>query len=422
MAAAKSGKVRWWERDATPGYVLVAAAALSFILQNGPTGEAFAALLKQPVGLTLGPYQIDSYVRGMVKDCLMAVFFLFVGLELKREMIEGPLRSPASAALPAIGAAGGMIVPALIYVAVATQLMPGASPDYLRGWAIPSATDIAFAVGVLSLLGARAPAGLRLFLLAVAIVDDLGAILVIALFYSSGIDPMALGVSGAIFVAMLALNRAGVYALTPYWLLGVLLWGAMVQTGVSPTLAGVLTAFAVPMRRPDGRSPLIAAEHALKPYVQLGVMPLFALAMAGVPLAGVTVQSLLHPVAVGIAAGLTLGKPLGIALTTYVAAKLLRQQPPGSLMQLIGVGWVAGIGFTMSLFVGALAFYDDGALQTEVRIGVIGGSLISAALGLAFLSLALSLSKHRPNAALAAEEEQAEAAGVIEDIDEPGKR
>lgn len=422
MAAAKSGPVAWWERDTTPGYILVAAAALSFLLQNGPTGDAFAAFLKQPVGVTLGPYQIDSYVRGMVKDCLMAVFFLFVGLELKREMIEGPLRSPRSAALPAIGAAGGMIVPALIYVAVATHLTPGASPDYLRGWAIPSATDIAFAVGVLSLLGTRVPAGLRLFLLAVAIVDDLGAILVIALFYTSGIDATALGVTAVIFAALLALNRARIYALTPYWVLGVLLWGAMYQTGVSPTLAGVLTAFAVPMRRPDGRSPLVAAEHALKPYVQLGVMPLFALAMAGVPLSGVTWQALFHPIALGIAAGLTLGKPLGIALTTYFSAKLLRQQPPGSLLQLIGVGWVAGIGFTMSLFVGALAFYDNEALQTEVRIGVIGGSLISATLGLVFLWWALSRDKHRPNPALAAAEDRAEDEGLIENIDEPKGR
>ncbi len=421
--AVRSGPARWWERDTTPGYLLVAAALVSFVLQNGPTEAAFAAFLKAPVGLTLGAYTIESYVRGMVKDALMAVFFLYAGLELKREVLEGPLRSVRSAALPVIGALGGMAAPALIYVAVATHLMPGASPDYLRGWAIPSATDIAFAVGVLALLGARVPSGLRLFLLAVAIVDDLGAILVIALFYTSSVSVPALGASGLIFAGMLAMNRFGVRALTPYWVATLFLWGAMYQTGVSPTLAGVLAAFAIPMRRPDGRSPLVEAEHALKPWVQLGIMPVFALIMAGVPLSGVTLESVLHPVALGIAAGLTIGKPLGIALATWIGVKALRQQPPGNLLELIGVGWVAGIGFTMSLFIGALAFYDDEILQTEVRIGVLGGSLISATLGLLFLAWALSVSKrHDPNRSLAEAEDLAEERGLIEDIDEPERR
>jgi NhaA family Na+:H+ antiporter len=403
----------WWEKDTTPGYVLLAAAVASFLLSNSVLTPAWKALLAAPIELTLPGYALTSTVKGMVKDALMAVFFLYVGLELKRECIEGPFRNAREAALPALGAIGGMAAPALLYVAVATQWAPGADAAYLRGWAIPTATDIAFAVGVLSLLGTRVPAGLRLFLLALAIADDLGAILVIALFYSGALDTTALVVSAALVGALFALNWRGVRALTPYWIVGVLLWGAMAKTGMSPTLAGVLTALAIPMRRADGRSPLVAAEHALKAPVQLGVMPIFALASAGVSLSGVDASALLHPVALGIAAGLVLGKPLGIFMLTWLGSKFLRQALPASPVCLVGVAMIAGIGFTMSLFVGALAFPED-AMQAPVRFGVLGGSLISACAGLALLSWSLPREKTSPNIDLAAQEATAEAEGVLE--------
>jgi NhaA family Na+:H+ antiporter len=364
--------------------------------------------------LVLPGYELTSTVKGMVKDALMAVFFLYVGLELKRECVEGPFRNIKEAALPALGALGGMAAPALAFLLVATQAAPGASEAYARGWAIPTATDIAFAIGVLSLLGPRVPAGVRLFLLALAIADDLGAILVIALFYSGALNTGALAVAGLIVLALFLLNWRGVKALTPYWVLGVLLWGAMAQTGVSPTLAGVMTALAIPMRRPDGRSPLVEAEHALKPYVQLGVMPVFALASAGVSLSGVSAGDLLHPLTLGIAAGLVVGKPVGILTLTWLGAKVLRQPMPASAMVVLGAAMIAGIGFTMSLFVGALAFPEE-ALQAPVRFGVLGGSLISACAGLALLAATLPQTRSAASSETLAEcETRAEEEGVFD--------
>jgi NhaA family Na+:H+ antiporter len=417
MAAARSGPTPWWEKDTTPGFVLIAAAIGSFLLLNGPIAEAWKAFLDAPINLQAGAYELSSYTKGMVKDALMAVFFLYVGLELKRECIEGPFRNLRQAALPALGAIGGMAAPAVIYLLVATQMHPAASEDYFRGWAIPAATDIAFAVGVLSLLGTRVPLGLRLFLLALAIADDLGAILVVAIFYSDPPMMEPLVVAGVIFTAMIALNMRGVKALTPYWVLGVFLWFAMAKTGISPTLAGVLTALTLPMYGPNGTKPLVAAEHALKPYVQLGIMPVFALVMAGVPLAGVDASVLFHPVAVGIAAGLVIGKPLGIVILSYIGAILLKQKLPCRFGSMVGVSMVAGIGFTMSLFVGALAFYGAEALEAPIRLGVLGGSFISGLLG--YILLSISLPKEAGparNPELARMEEQAEYEGVIEDI------
>lgn len=408
--ASKKPHPFWWERDTTPGYLLLAAAVLSFVLSNSALTPAWKALLAAPFELTIGGYQLTSTIKAMVKDALMAVFFLYVGLELKRECVEGPFRNPREAALPALGAIGGMAAPALIFLFIAGDA-------YARGWAIPTATDIAFAVGVLSLLGARVPAGLRLFLLALAIADDLGAILVIALFYSGPLNMGALAVSAFLTLALFVLNWRGVRALTPFWILGVLLWGAMAQTGMSPTLAGVLTALAIPMHGPDGRSPLVAAEHALKVPVQLGIMPIFALASAGVSLAGVTAADVMHPAALGIAAGLVLGKPIGIFTLTWIGSKLLRQTLPASPLALVGAAMIAGIGFTMSLFVGALAFPED-AMQAPVRFGVLGGSLISACLGLALLSLALPRDGRAARSeALAEQEATAESEGVFEKRD-----
>ncbi|MBL8560477.1 MAG: Na+/H+ antiporter NhaA [Hyphomonadaceae bacterium] len=418
MASSSYASNKWWHRDTTPGYILLAATALSFLLQNSGAGDAFRAFLKTDVDINVAGYSAHYTVVKLVKDALMAVFFLYVGLELKRECIEGPFRNLREAALPAMGAVGGMLAPAALYILVALHLHPEGDAEYLRGWAIPSATDIAFAVGVLSLLGNRVPGGLRLFLLALAIADDLGAILIIALFYSGDIAMGPLAISGAIFAAMMAMNWIKVKALWPYIIGAIALWFAMAKTGVSPTLAGVLAALAVPMRRPDGGSPLVDLEHALKLPVQLGIMPVFALAVAGVNLAGESLAGVFHPVTLGIAAGLVIGKPLGIVTLTWLAGKLLKQPTPATILQMAGVAMIAGIGFTMSLFVGALAFPTHPELEAYVRFGVLGGSTLAAIGGLLLLSSVLP--KHEakdPNTPLSFEEEVAEERGVLENKD-----
>ncbi len=414
MATTHGKAKNWWERDTAPGYILLAATLLSFVLLNGPTGYAFHHLLEDQIaGLVIGvgeaAHPLNLHL--VINDGLMVIFFLYVGLELKRETVEGPFKNPREAALPMAGAIGGMAAPALIYLAFNAH-----QPEYVRGWAIPAATDIAFALGVMSLLGPRVPSGLRLFLLALAIIDDLGAILIIAMFYSTHLTGWALGGAVVTFGVMLLLNRAGVKTLALYWLLGLVLWGFMLLSGVHATIAGVLTALAVPMRRSDGRSPLITAEHALKPWVQFAIMPIFALANAGVVLAGAGVETLLHPIALGIAAGLVLGKPLGIVLASYLACMALKQRAPGDMMQMLGVSMLAGIGFTMSLFIGTLAF-GAGDLATPVRFGVLGGSVISAALGYALLAWCCRQGASPEHATLGPEEDQAEQRGVIEDID-----
>ena len=409
----------WYARDTTPGYVLLGATVLSFALSNSGAGAAFRGALDASIDLRLGDFLAHTTVAKFIKNALMAVFFLFVGLELKRECIEGPFRNPREAALPALGALGGMLAPAFIYLLIATHLHPAANSAFTRGWAIPTATDIAFAVGVLSLLGPRVPPGLRLFLLALAIADDLGAILVIALFYSGDVTLVALAIAAVLFGALLWLNRIGVMKLWPYWTLGLALWAAMAGSGVSPTLAGVLTAIAVPMRGRDGSSPLVIAEHALKLPVQLGVMPIFALAVAGVAIEGAGVAAALaHPVTLGIAFGLLIGKPLGIVALLWLGARILRQPTPGALPQLTGVALIAGIGFTMSLFVGALAFPDHPELAAPVRFGVLGGSLLSAVTGVLLLNIVLPRGHAAdPGSALSKDEDLAEARGVLEDKD-----
>ncbi|MGE0741270.1 MAG: Na+/H+ antiporter NhaA [Hyphomonadaceae bacterium] len=415
MAGISAAK-HWWERDTTPGYVLVAATVLSFLLLNAPFGEAIHHLLEDQiaglaVGVGDGAHPVNLHL--IINDGLMVIFFLYVGLELKRETVEGPFKNPREAALPMAGALGGMAAPALIYLALNAH-----EPAFIRGWAIPAATDIAFAIGVMSLLGPRVPGGLRLFLLALAIIDDLGAIVVIALFYSTHIVGWALGGALATFGAMLLMNRAGVRALAPYWLLGIVTWGFMLISGVHATIAGVLTAMAVPMRRPDGSSPLVEAEHALKLWVQFAIMPIFALVNAGVVLAGAGVETLLHPIALGVGLGLVLGKPLGIVTFTYLASGTLKQRTPGNLVQMLGMAMLAGIGFTMSLFIGNLAF-GSGELATPVRFGVLGGSLISALLGLAVLAWSCRKLRPREHSTLGPEEDIAEQIGVLEDIDPP---
>ncbi len=407
---------RWFERDTTPGFVLIAATIFSFILLNGPTGEPFHHLLEDQIGNLVVGFGAAAHpvnLHLIINDALMVIFFLYVGLELKRETVEGPFKNPREAAVPLFGALGGMAVPALIYVAANL-----AHPEYLRGWAIPAATDIAFALGVMSLLGPRVPGGLRLFLLALAIIDDLGAIVVIALFYSTHLTGWALGGAAVTFIAMLMLNRSGFTKLWAYWLLGLVLWGFMLVSGVHATIAGVLTAMAVPMRDKAGGSPLITAEHTLKYWVQFAIMPIFALVNAGVVLHGAGLETLLHPVAVGIAGGLVLGKPIGIVGAALIACALLKQRPPGNFQQLAGTAMLAGIGFTMSLFIGNLAF-GGGDLATPVRFGVLGGSLISAIAGLILLSLSCKSVAPTEHRTLGPDENLAEQRGVLEDIQPP---
>jgi len=408
----------WWQRDTTPGYILIAATILSFIALNSTFGDTIHHLLEDQiaglmVGVGAGAHPVNLHL--IINDGLMVIFFLYVGLELKRETVEGPFKNPREAALPMAGAVGGMVVPALIYVALNAH-----EPSYLRGWAIPAATDIAFAIGVLSLLGPRVPAGLRLFLLALAIIDDLGAILVIALFYSTHLVGWALGGAAVTFGVMLLMNRGGIKSLMPYWVLGFVLWGFMLLSGVHATIAGVLTAMAVPMRDEKGGSPLITAEHALKYWVQFAIMPIFALVNAGVVLHGAGLDTLLHPIALGISLGLVLGKPIGITVASYLACLVVKQRAPGSMLQMVGIAMLAGIGFTMSLFVGNLAF-GTGDLATPVRFGALGGSFVSAVLGLTVLWWCCrKLPVQRPSA-LSREEELAEERGVFEDIDAPNQ-
>jgi Na+:H+ antiporter, NhaA family len=414
--ADRGAAKHWYERDTAPGFVLIAATIISFLMLNGPFGEAIHHLLEDQiagltVGIGAGAHPVNLHL--IINDGLMVIFFLYVGLELKRETVEGPFKNPREAALPLAGAIGGMAAPALIYLALNAH-----EPAYVRGWAIPAATDIAFAIGVLSLLGPRVPGGLRLFLLALAIIDDLGAIVVIALFYSTHLVGWALGGAAVTFGAMLLLNRSGVTRLWVYWLLGIVLWGFMLISGVHATIAGVLTALAVPMRRKDGGSPLIEAEHALQRWVQFAIMPIFALVNAGVVLAGAGLDVLLHPIALGVAAGLVLGKPIGIMLGAYAAAGLVRQRAPANVMQMFGVTLLAGIGFTMSLFIGTLAF-GAGDLATPVRFGVLGGSFISALLGLAVLYACCPRIAPVRHSAIGVEEDIAEERGLLENIDPP---
>jgi Na+:H+ antiporter, NhaA family len=367
--------------EALPGVLLVVSAMAAMIVVNSPLGETYHAILDTKV--TVGPTGggIEMKLAYWIKNALMAVFFFFVGLELKREILEGQLSNPSAAILPMLGAAGGMAAPALIYIAFAGPAGFG------HGWAIPAATDIAFALGVLSLLGKRVPPALKAFLLAVAVVDDLGAIVIVALFYTEQIAMGPLIKAGIVFAALIAMNRLRVRVIGLYILVGIILWVFMHQSGISATIAGVLVAACIPIRDRHDKSPLHEAEHDFRPWVLFGIMPIFAFANAGINFTGASAY-LTHPVTLGASLGLILGKPLGITLMTYLAAKAMRANMPGTFSQVLGVACIAGIGFTMSLFIGALAFKDP-ALATPVRLGVYAGSVLSAILGLIILARVL---------------------------------
>ncbi len=374
--------------EAAAGVILVIAAAVAMVWANSPAAPLYHALLDLPAGVRLGDGGLVKPLVLWINDGLMAVFFLYVGLEIKREVRVGQLSSRARATLPGIAAVGGMVVPALVYA-----LFNHDDPQRLAGWAIPAATDIAFAVGVLALVGSKLPPSLRVFLLALAIMDDLGAIVIIAAFYTAEISSGALGLAAMALLALGWLNIMGVRRLTPYLLVGAFLWVCVLKSGVHATLAGVALAFAIPMT-PDrggghGTSPLAVLEHALHPWVTFFIMPVFALANAGVPLAGVNVGILAEPLPLGIMLGLFVGKQVGVMLASWLAVRLgLSAMPAGATwLQFYGVAVLTGIGFTMSLFIGNLAFSSP-EYAVEVRLGVLAGSIASALVGYLILAAA----------------------------------
>jgi NhaA family Na+:H+ antiporter len=377
--------LQFMKLEAAGGILLVIASAIAMVWANSPGGDLYISLLQTKVSILFGDIGFSKSLLHWINDGLMAIFFLLVGLEIKREVMDGKLATLSQAALPSIAAAGGMAIPAAIYLAV-----NWGNPVTAAGWAIPAATDIAFALGVLALLGPRVPASLKVFLLAVAIIDDLGAIVIIALFYTADLSAEALGLAVAGIVALIAINRAGVTRLAPYILVGIFLWACVLKSGVHATLAGVTLAFAIPLRDGGpGDGPLLRLEHMLHPWVAFGILPLFAFANAGVPLAGLTFRALLEPVTLGIILGLFIGKQVGVVVTTWGAIRLgLGRLPDGSSwIQIYGVAVLTGIGFTMSLFIGELAF-PDGDQSAAIRVGVLSGSLLSAIVGYSVLLLA----------------------------------
>ncbi len=367
----------------------MAAAALALLVANSPWAGAYNAMLHIEIGGTIAGLAMRESLAHWINDGLMAVFFLLVGLEIKREVLDGQLSKPSRLILPGVAALGGVVAPALIYSAVNLG-----TPEHLRGWAIPAATDIAFALGVLSLLGSRAPASLKIFLTAIAILDDLVAILIIAIFHTDQLNVLALVLAGGITVALIALNRFKVTWLWLYLLLGLALWLCVLKSGIHATLAGVVLAMTIPLRPSRGRpdhphSPLHKLEHALHKPVAFVIVPLFGLANAGVSFAGMTLATVLAPVPIGVALGLFLGKQAGVFLAAMAVIKLGFADMPrdATVRQLYGVALLCGIGFTMSLFIGNLAFADP-LLLDEVKIGVLGGSIVSAVAGYLLLATA----------------------------------
>lgn len=367
--------------ESASGILLVIAMVLAMIAENSLFQPYYDALLQTPVELRVGELQLAKPLLLWINDALMALFFLLVGLELKREILVGQLSSPAQIFLPAIAAVGGIVIPASIYV-----FFNQGDAMAMKGWAIPAATDIAFALGVLALLGSRIPPALKLFLLALAIIDDIGAIIIIAIFYSGDLSTMSFVVAGGALLVLAFLNFRNTTSIALYLTVGAVLWVAVLKSGVHATLAGIVLAFFIPLRGENGgeKSPLMRLEHDLHPSVAFIILPIFAFANAGISLEGISVASLLEPVPLGIALGLFLGKQIGIFGIVWVVVKAgLARLPEGmNWVQLYGVSVLCGIGFTMSLFISSLAF-EQGAMAyaTNDRLGILAGSIISAVVG-----------------------------------------
>nr|WP_223218310.1 Na+/H+ antiporter NhaA [Rhizobium wenxiniae] len=370
------------DSEASGGIILMVVAALAIVTANSPLAETYFHVLH----IYLGPLSIQHWIN----DALMAVFFLLVGLEIKREMLDGQLSSWSRRILPGVAAAGGMIFPALFYV-----YFNGADPAAIRGWAIPTATDIAFALGVLSLFGSRVPASLKIFLAALAIIDDLGAVIVIALFYTDELNLLALAAAAIVIGNLIIFNRSGVRQLWPYLALGAVLWVLVFASGIHATLAGVILALTIPLKAtpaaPEAsheESPLHKLEHALQKPVAFMIVPIFGFANAGVSFAGVSLSVLVEPLTLGVASGLVFGKLVGVLGTTAVLVKLRLADLPAhaSWGQMVGVAFLCGIGFTMSLFIALLAF-DDPAMQDSAKIGILIGSVVAGIIGSLFLTV-----------------------------------
>ncbi len=382
---------KWFFKlEAASGLVLLLAAIVALVLSNTDFSDIYFKILNTHLLIGTESFGLDLSILHWINDALMAVFFFIVTLEIKREFIHGELSKPKQALLPIIGAVGGMLVPALIYILINFE-----TGYTLRGWAIPSATDIAFSIGVLSLLGSRVPISLKVFLVALAIIDDLGAIVIIAFFYSTELQSNYLMLMLISFVFLLLLNKFNVKKFTPFFFIGLLLWYFTHGSGIHSTISGVLLATTIPHRKNEKDfSLLLKLEHMLSPYVAFGIMPLFALANAGVVLKGMTFNSLLAPVPLGILCGLFFGKQLGVFLFSYMSVKLKIAEMPSNSnwIKFYGVGVLTGIGFTMSLFVGNLAFVEHLNEMDGVKIGVLSGSFLSAILGY-FMLLIVSKKK-----------------------------
>jgi len=377
---------RWFFKlEAASGLVLLFSAVIALIISNSDLSNLYFSTLEKYIFIGVNNFGIKLSVLHWINDALMAIFFFFVTLEIKREFLQGELSNIKQALLPIIGAVGGMLVPALFYV-----FINYGDSETIRGWAIPSATDIAFSLGVLSLLGSRVPISLKVFLTALAIIDDLGAIVIIALFYSGDLSVKYLSLMLLAFILLLILNKFNVKKFLPYLIVGLFLWEFTHQSGIHATIAGVLLACTIPHRKKDKDfSLLIKLEHGISPYVAFGIMPIFAFANAGVSLEGLSFASLLNKVPLGILLGLFVGKQLGVFVFSYLSIKFKLAQMPNNSnwISFYGVGVLTGIGFTMSLFVGNLAFVDNIQYMDGVKIGVLTGSLLSTVFGYLLLLL-----------------------------------
>ncbi len=376
------------QKQSSAGIVLAAAAAVALVISNSPLAGLYESALAMPVVVQAGDLRLGKPLLLWINDGLMAIFFLLVGLEIKREILEGELSSVSQSLLPVVAAIGGMALPALIY-----STFNWSDPVTRAGWAIPTATDIAFALGVLSLLGSRVSISLKIFLTAVAVIDDLGAIVIIALFYTDDLSAGMLLAAALATAVLLVLNRAGVVRIAAYVVVGTLLWVAVLQSGVHATLAGVIVALAIPLRTKNkpGHTPLRTLEHALHPWVAFGVLPVFAFANAGVSFSGISLATVAAPVPVGIALGLVVGKLVGVFGASFLTVKAgFAGLPAGATwIELAGVAMLCGIGFTMSLFIGSLAFeHQAGRYDAQLRLGVLCGSIVSAVTGYAVLAWA----------------------------------
>ncbi len=375
--------------ESAGGLILVFSAIFAMVLANSPLAGSYSQLLSLKFTVMVESFGVSKPLVLWINDGLMAVFFLLVGLELKREVVEGQLSSADQIILPAMAAIGGLIVPAALYWIINRD-----NPQGLNGWAVPTATDIAFALAILTLLGSRVPSSLKIFLTTIAIFDDLGAIIIIALFYSADLSTMSLALAGAGIAVLFVLNRLGVQSLAAYLIIGIFIWLFVLKSGVHATLAGIAVAIFIPLRGGDDHSPSRHLEHILHPWVAYGVLPVFAFANAGLPLTGVSMDAVLGTVSTGIFLGLFFGKQIGVfGMTALVIGLGISKKPQGSSWgMLYGIALLCGVGFTMSLFIGSLAFEHGGFSQTAaLKIGVISGSVVSAVCG--WLVLHLSLPK-----------------------------